>query len=101
MTITDDAASRTRLLDEAAIRDATARFADAAISADYDGGRTLWADDAEWVIGGTEGQPGRSDRHPRRTRSGRVVAGMKDQRAGQRTFHLCSDIGAFGVPPHG
>jgi ketosteroid isomerase-like protein len=57
MAITDNAASLTRLLDEAAIRDATARFADAATSADYDGFRTLWADDAEWVIGGTEGQP--------------------------------------------
>lgn len=50
-------ASLTRLLDEAAIRDATARFADILMRADYDGFRTLWADDAEWVIGGTEGQP--------------------------------------------
>jgi hypothetical protein len=57
MTITDNAASFTRLLDEAAIRDATARFADTAIHADYDGFRALWADDAEWVIGSTEGQP--------------------------------------------
>lgn len=57
MTITADEASITRLLDEAAIRDATARFADILIRADYDGFRTLWADDAEWVIGGTEGQP--------------------------------------------
>lgn len=50
-------ASLTRLLDEAAIRDATARFADILMRADYDGFRTLWADDAEWAIGGTEGQP--------------------------------------------
>ena len=57
MTTTDNAALLTRLLDEAAIRDATARFADAATSADYGGFRTLWADDAEWVIGGTESQP--------------------------------------------
>ena len=57
MTTTDNAASLTRLLDEAAIRDATARFADAATSGDYDGFRTLWADDAEWVIGGPESQP--------------------------------------------
>jgi ketosteroid isomerase-like protein len=62
MTTTDSAPSLTadsltRLLDEAAIRDATARFADAATSVDYDGFRALWADDAEWVIGGTEGQP--------------------------------------------
>ena len=46
-----------RLLDEAAIRDATARFADSIMRQDYDGFRALWADDAEWVIGGTEGQP--------------------------------------------
>ncbi len=57
MTTTDNAALLIRLLDEAAIRDATARFADAATSADYGGFRTLWADDAEWVIGGTESQP--------------------------------------------
>jgi ketosteroid isomerase-like protein len=54
-SLTED--SVTRLLDEAAIRDATARFADAATSGDYDGFRALWADDAEWVIGGTQGQP--------------------------------------------
>ena len=44
-------ASLTRLLDEAAIRDATARFADTAMRQDYDGFRALWADDAEWAIG--------------------------------------------------
>jgi hypothetical protein len=55
--MSENQASLTRLLDEAAIRDATARFADTTIHADYDGFRTLWADDAEWVIGGTEGQP--------------------------------------------
>jgi ketosteroid isomerase-like protein len=53
----DSDASITRLLDEADIRDATARFADLLMRADFDGFRTLWADDAEWVIGGTEGQP--------------------------------------------
>jgi ketosteroid isomerase-like protein len=57
MEITNNAASLARLLDEAAIRDAIARFADAATSGDSDGFRTLWADDAEWVIGSTEGQP--------------------------------------------
>jgi ketosteroid isomerase-like protein len=57
MTTTDNAASLTRLLDEAAIRDTTARFADAATSADFDQFRRLWADDAEWVIGGTQSQP--------------------------------------------
>lgn len=44
-------ASLTRLLDEAAIRDATARFADTIMRQDYAGFRTLWADDAEWAIG--------------------------------------------------
>jgi ketosteroid isomerase-like protein len=59
MTITDNAASLTRLLDEAAVRDATARFAEAATSADYDGFRTLWADDAIWVIGAPKASPSR------------------------------------------
>lgn len=40
-----------RLFDEAAIRDMTARFADAAIRGDHDLFRALWADDAEWTIG--------------------------------------------------
>lgn len=57
MDITENAAALTRLLDEAAIRDAIARFADTATRADYDGFRAVWADDAEFVIGGTEGQP--------------------------------------------
>jgi ketosteroid isomerase-like protein len=55
--MSDNEASITRLLDEAAIRDTTARFADILMRADYEGFHTLWADDAEWVIGGTEGQP--------------------------------------------
>ena len=55
--MSDNEASITRLLDEAAIRDTTARFADILMRADYEGFRTLWADDAEWVIGGSEGQP--------------------------------------------
>jgi SnoaL-like domain len=57
MATTDNAASFARLLDEAAIRDATARFADAATCADYNAFRLLWDDDSEWIIGGTEGQP--------------------------------------------
>jgi hypothetical protein len=57
MATTDHTDPLARLRDEAAIRDATARFADAATSADHEGLRTLWDDDAEWVIGGTEGQP--------------------------------------------
>lgn len=55
--MSDKEASITRLLDEAAIRAATSRFADILMRADYDGFRTLWSDDAEWVIGGTEDQP--------------------------------------------
>ena len=57
MEITNNAAPLARLLDEAAIRDTIARFADAATSGDSKDFRTLWADDAEWVIGSTEGQP--------------------------------------------
>ena len=57
MEITNNAAPLARLLDETAIRDTIARFADAATSGDSDGFRTLWADDAQWVIGSTEGQP--------------------------------------------
>jgi hypothetical protein len=40
-----------QLLDTAAIRDAIARFADAATLANLDAFRALWADDAEWTIG--------------------------------------------------
>ena len=40
-----------RLADEAAIRDATARFADAAMRGDYDSFRALWAEDGDWAIG--------------------------------------------------
>jgi hypothetical protein len=47
----DDPSALTRLLDEASIRRATARFADAAIRADYDGFRAVWAERAEWTIG--------------------------------------------------
>ena len=40
-----------RLLDEASIRDATARFADAATRGDFDRFREMWAVDAQWSIG--------------------------------------------------
>lgn len=50
-TIPQDAAALRRLLDEAAIRDTTARFADAVMREDYDGFRTVWTDDGEWAIG--------------------------------------------------
>lgn len=49
--MSDDKALLNRLLDEASIRNAIARFGDTAMMADYDGFRELWSDDAEWVIG--------------------------------------------------
>ncbi|MDN5856368.1 MAG: nuclear transport factor 2 family protein [Actinomycetia bacterium] len=55
MTTTDTTIAR--LLDEAAIRDVTTRFADLATHGDHAALRTLWAEDAEWVIGGTDSQP--------------------------------------------
>lgn len=49
--MSDLQASITRLLDEATIRSLTARFADAAMRADYDKFRSVWDDDATWTIG--------------------------------------------------
>lgn len=49
--MSDLQASIARLLDEANIRSLTARFADAAIRADYATFRSVWADDAVWTIG--------------------------------------------------
>jgi ketosteroid isomerase-like protein len=46
-----------RLVDEAAVRDTVLRFADVAVRGDFDAFRTLWSEDALWVIGGTDGQP--------------------------------------------
>ena len=46
-----------RLLDEAAVRDTLARFADITTRGDFEAFPTLWAQDATWVIGGTENQP--------------------------------------------
>ncbi|BEM07350.1 hypothetical protein SM14VA4_49220 (plasmid) [Serratia marcescens] len=40
-----------RLIDESAIRDAAARFADTCIRGDHGGFRRLWAEDGVWVIG--------------------------------------------------
>jgi len=51
------AAALARLLDEAAVRDTLARFADTATRGDLEAFPTLWAEDATWVIGGSEGQP--------------------------------------------
>lgn len=39
-----------RLVDEAAIRDTTARFGAAIMLADFGQFHTLWAEDTEWVI---------------------------------------------------
>ncbi|BBH70640.1 hypothetical protein ACTI_73250 [Actinoplanes sp. OR16] len=52
---TDNALAR--LVDEAAVRDTVVRFADIAVRGDVDAFRTLWSEDATWVIGGTDGQP--------------------------------------------
>ena len=49
--MTDNHTALARMLDEASIRNATARFADAAMRGDYDGFRTVWAEDARWIIG--------------------------------------------------
>ncbi|MDO0929679.1 nuclear transport factor 2 family protein [Streptomyces sp. TG1A-8] len=51
MTTTDIENALSRLLDEAAIRDTVARFADAATRGDTDRFRATWAEDAEWTIG--------------------------------------------------
>ena len=40
-----------QFMDEAAIRNTIARFADSATRGDYEMFRTVWADDAEFVIG--------------------------------------------------
>lgn len=57
MTNPPSSAALSRLIDEAAIRDTTARFADAATNGDFDAFRAVWAEDSEWVIGSTDGQP--------------------------------------------
>ena len=49
--MTDNQAALERMLDEASIRNTTARFADATMRGDYDAFRTVWADDARWIIG--------------------------------------------------
>ena len=57
MTNIDNAVPTAHWVDEAAIRTATARFADTVMRADYDAFSTLWSEHADWVIGGTEAQP--------------------------------------------
>lgn len=49
MTVNHDAVAT--MLDESAIRRATARFADAAMRGDYGAFRKVWAEDAHWTIG--------------------------------------------------
>ena len=49
--MTDQQSRLDRLLDEAAIRDVIARFADAATRSDYAMFATVWAPDGEFIIG--------------------------------------------------
>jgi SnoaL-like domain len=51
MSNTETETALSRLIDEASIRDATARFADAATRGDYDSFRKLWSDAGEFTIG--------------------------------------------------
>lgn len=67
-----------RLLDEAAIRDVTARFADAAMRADYESFRSVWAEDGHWSIG-----------NPPKvfaTGADKIVAMLEKLRAGKEFF---------------
>ena len=47
----DEQTPLTRFMDEASIRNLIARFADSATRADYSMFRSVWAEDAEFVIG--------------------------------------------------
>lgn len=49
--MSDLSSSLQQLLDESAVRKVIARFADAAIRADYDAFRSVWAPGASWTIG--------------------------------------------------
>ena len=51
MTTTANEPALQRFMDEAAIRNTVARFADSATRADYDGFRSAWADEGEFIIG--------------------------------------------------
>jgi ketosteroid isomerase-like protein len=58
MTTTHDTGTLiARLADEAAIRNLIMHFADVATRGDFDAFPGLWAPDATWLIGGTDGQP--------------------------------------------
>ena len=54
--MSDTTQSIQTVIDENAIRNTIARFADAATFADLDAFRALWADDGEWSIGEPAGQ---------------------------------------------
>jgi ketosteroid isomerase-like protein len=93
MEITNNAAPLARLLDETAIRDTIARFADAATSGDSDGFRTLWADDAQWVIGSTEGQPFES----RSKGIGEIVSHFRELRDDKEYFIQFAAPGSIDI----
>ncbi len=67
-----------RMLDEAAIRNATARFADAAMRGDYNGFRAVWAEDGRWTIG----EPPRVDA----TGVEDIVSTLRQLRGGREFF---------------
>jgi hypothetical protein len=93
MEITNNATPLARLLDETAIRDTIARFADAATSGDSDGFRTLWADDAQWVIGSTEGQPFES----RSKGIGEIVSHFRELRDDKEYFIQFAAPGSIDI----
>ena len=76
--MTDRQTAIERMLDEAAIRNATARFADAAMRGDYDGFRAVWAEDARWTIG----EPPQVDA----TGTDEIVATLRRLRGGREFF---------------
>ena len=49
--MTDQQTRLNRFMDESAIRNVIALFADSATRGDYDANRTTWADDGEFIIG--------------------------------------------------
>ena len=66
-------------MDEAAIRNTIARFADSATRADYDGFRSVWSDDGEFTIG--QAPHGQSA-----TGADAIVALLRRLRAGKDFF---------------
>ena len=72
-------AALSRMLDEAAIRNLVARFADSVTCSDYDMFRSVWADDAAFIIG--EAPHGQSA-----TGVDDIVAMLRRLRAGKDFF---------------